>query len=348
MMEYLTLGKQDPDFDAYLMGSFSGTHRALPVESYHVATPRERVTFRLVPLEKLSRPPWWMVYFLSCRPALMPLTLGPALAAWLEGQAGDGLKLVLVLAGLFFTHAAVMMFLDVQDHIHGGDRANRQRGSQVIQRGWVTAQAMKWWALLNLALALCVSAYILVQAPLALLGVCVGALVLMGGIAQGWGARFGICDLALVLLFGPLLTAGTALAVSGRVDITNLSLGLALGLMTLWVFQVRQLENLFRSKGATFRTFLGQLSFDRVKWVCLLEAGAIACAQGLVAWNLRGSWVTLMGLVLFAGPMVLASSRIFRAASPLSSSLVQMSRWAEISHVSLLVWWMVTLGVAWL
>src|SRR5216683_2002056 len=83
-MKFITLTKNDPDFDSYLLGTFSQTERALPVETYHPQTARERVTFRLVPVEKVGAPSWWKIYFWSCRPELLGLTMGPAMAAFLN------------------------------------------------------------------------------------------------------------------------------------------------------------------------------------------------------------------------------------------------------------------------
>ncbi len=155
--EFITLTKNDPEFESYLLGTFSRSHRALPVETYHAATARERVTFRVLPIEEVKAPAWWKVYFLSSRPELFGLTLGPAMAAWLM-HADDFSEWTrwpswFAMIGLYFMHTAVFLLNDVQDHLRGFDRLNHKRGSQVIQRGWVTARAMNRWAGVNAGLA---------------------------------------------------------------------------------------------------------------------------------------------------------------------------------------------------
>lgn len=112
-MEYITLTKTDPEFESYLLGNFSQTHRALPVETFHAQTPRERVTFRLVPREKVAAPKWWKVYFWSCRPELLGLTMGPAIVAWLSHHEKLGAWTKwpswFALLGVFFTHGCFYM-----------------------------------------------------------------------------------------------------------------------------------------------------------------------------------------------------------------------------------------------
>src|SRR5882762_8431299 len=74
---FVTLTPDDPDYRQYLLGHFSNSLRALPVESFSQHSRRERVTFRLVPVEEIQKPAWWKIYFKACRPELLGLTLGP-------------------------------------------------------------------------------------------------------------------------------------------------------------------------------------------------------------------------------------------------------------------------------
>jgi 1,4-dihydroxy-2-naphthoate octaprenyltransferase len=350
--EFITLTRDDPEFERYLWGTFSRTERALPVETYHARTYRERVTFRIVPVGELGTPPWWRVYFRSCRPDLAALTLGPAMAAWLNHRYSlpewSKWPSWFALAGILFLHTAVFLFTDVQDHLRGADRLNRRRGSQVIQKGWVSAAAMRRWAVVNLLLAVVFGVPAFLNAPLRLTVICLSAAAALAVIVRNLGARRGLCDLALLLLFGPLLTMGIALASFGRADVSDALLGFAFGAMTLWVFQVRQFENLFRSKPEEFRTFLGHAGFDPARWICVIEGFVLLALQPLAAVFLRVPLVFLMALPLVSVPSVLLINRIYKAASPLSSTLVNSSRWALGSHLAWTLWWLAALGSAWL
>ena len=351
-MELITLTKDDPEFESYLLGTFSNEHRAIPVETYHAATPRERITFRVIPKEKVGAPHWVKIYFRSCRPELLGLTMGPAVAAWLNHSHSLNewarIPSWLALIGLFFLHTAVFIFNDVQDHIHGLDRLNRRRGSQVIQKGWVTAAEMKRWALINGALALIFGLPSFLNAPSELLVVCALAAVSILVITKNVGTRWGLCDLALMAIFGPLITMGIALASFGESNLQDIALGLALGALALWVFQTRQFEDLFRSKPTSFRTFLGFLNFDRAHQVVVVEGMLLLFIQPVVALVLRLPLIFLAFSPVVSIPLILTVQRFLKANSPLSSSLVNSSKYALASHFTWAGWWILSLGVTWL
>ena len=348
--EFITLTKNDPDFDSYLMGTFSRTHRALPVETYHAATARERVTFRVLPVERVAAPAWWRVYFWSARPELLGLTVGPAVAAWLGhvDTTWNRWPSWFALLGLFFLHTAVFLLNDVQDHVRGFDRLNHRRGSRVIQKGWVTARAMTSWAWVNLGLAVLFGVPAFLNAPLELAVVCALAGGALLTVITKFGVRWGLCDLALVLLFGPLLASGIALASFGEMFPQDAILGLAFGTLTVWVFQVRQFEDLFRARTENFRTFLGYLSFDQARRIAIAEGILLLLIQPAAAVALRLPLIFLVLAPLVSVPLVLTVQRFLRAASPLSSTLVGSSRWALASHLAWTAWWVLALGVAWL
>jgi 1,4-dihydroxy-2-naphthoate octaprenyltransferase len=350
--EFVTLTKTDPDFDSYLLGTFSSTHRALPVETYHAATARERVTFRVLPLEQVGAPVWWIVYFWCSRPELAGLTLGPAMAAWLlhVNSLHEWTKWPswFAMIGLFFLHTSVFLLNDVQDHMRGFDRLNHRRGSQVIQKGWVTGQAMYRWAWVNLVLAILFGVPAFFNAPFELALVCLAAALCLVLVITKSGVRIGACDLALVLLFGPLLVIGIALASFGESYPQDIILGLAFGVLTLWVFQVRQFEDLFRARSENFRTFLGHLSFDQARKIVIGEGLLLLAIQPAAGYVLGVPILFLVISPLVSVPLIFTLQRFLKAASPLSSSLVGSSKWALASHLSWTLWWVLALGVAWL
>ena len=355
-MEFVTLAKDDPDFEPYLLGTFSKTERALPIETNGVQTnrpptTRERVTFRVVPLATIKVPPWWIIYAAAVRPELIALTLGPAVATWLNHRGAPAWthwSAWTALFGVFFLHVATFVYNDVVDHVRGADRLNRRRGSRVIQNGWTTAADMKKWAKLNLALAIGCGFPTFVNAPLELLGITAAAALALVALLTNFGTRRGVCDLSLIALFGPLLTCGMAYASFGAADVSDVALGLTFGLITLWVFQVRQFENLFRAKPEAFRTFLGYLNFDGARLTVVVEGLLLLGLMPAAAVIVRVPLVFFLLLPIFGLPLILRVSRIYRAASPLSSDLIHSSRWALAAHFSFTVWWLVALGSTWL
>lgn len=349
-MEYLTLTRNDSEFESYLLGTFAKDRRAIPVETYEGSV--ERVTFRIVPVDKLGVPLWWKVYFKSCRPELASLTLGPAASAWLNHYSPNAQwtrwPSWFALLGIFFLHTAAFLYNDFQGHVQGVDRINRQRGSQVIQKGWVTAAAVRRWAWVNAALALLFGLPAFLNAPLELAAVCIFAGTALAVISQSWGKRWGLCDLALLALFGPLLTCGIALASFAQFNQGDIWLGLAYGLLTVWVFHVRQFGSMFRSKPESFRTFLAYRTFDFARLLVVAEAYLAMAVQLAVAVWLRVP-LLFLGLFLLAGwPLNLTVLRLWRAESPLASPLVDVARWALLSHMAWSLWWMLALGAKWL
>lgn len=351
-MEYVTLTRQDPEFKSYLLGTFSSDQRALPVETYSPDTARERVTFQLVDVDRIGVPPWWRIYFRSCRPELLVLTLGPAVAAWLNHRdsfsrwtAWSSLASVL---GVLFLHTAMFLFNDVQDHLRGGDRVNRRRGSRVIQKGWVPAYLMRRWAWVNFALAAGFAIPAFVGAPWPLAGIGGAAGVALFIFQRNFGTRFGFCDLALLLLFGPLLTMGTALASFGVTGWRDAALGFAFGSSTLWTFQVRQFGDLFRSRPQDFHTFLAFFGFDRARAMALVEGFLLLAIYPLVALVLRLPIFTMALIPLMCLPLIITLHRLHKSASPLSSDMVGLRQSAVLSHLVITFWWVAALGVTWL
>lgn len=351
-MEYITLTKGDPEFESYLLGTFSDEKRAIPVETFEGHHSGERVTFRIVSVKDLDVPSWWQVYFRSCRPELLPLTMGPAMAAWLNHYAALALWTKwpswFALIGVFFLHTAAFLYNDFQDHIQGVDRLNRNRGSQVIQRGWVTAAALKKWSWVNAVLALVFGVPAFFNAPVDLFIVCLLSVAALYVIGKNIGRRFGLCDLALWLVFGPLLTCGIALASFARFNMADLFLGCALGALTLWVFHLRQFEYLFRSRPEMFHTFIAYLPFDRARLLVAAEGYLVLLLQiGVGVW-LRLPLVVIAFAFLAALPLTTTTLRVWRAESPLASQLVKVSRAALASHFSWTLWWVLGLVAPWL
>ena len=58
---YKTLLKKDPEYSSYLLGTFSSSLVALPVESFGVGTDRERTTFFVQSESKIEKPLWPVV-----------------------------------------------------------------------------------------------------------------------------------------------------------------------------------------------------------------------------------------------------------------------------------------------
>ncbi len=329
---FVTVERTEKEFSQYLLGRGPDGLRAMPVESYAINSPRERGTFALIPPHAIARPPRLTRYWRALRPELLPLTLAPLIVAFAAVSALGGelvwSKTVCVVLALIALHAAAFTRNDFEDHLQGIDRIQRRRGSQVIQRGWMSALEVR-----NLSRgALLVSA--LFGLPL-LWPPSVNVLLLVGlGLAAVLGFSFagrgfknqGVGDLVVGFCMGPLLTLGVGEIFAADKALWLAGLGLPLGLGAVIVFQMRQFETILSERQSGVGTLIARLGFDRgQKWLGI-ELAALPFLAGavLVLWVvpiIAGG----VAVILLLGQLPL-QFRLKRVASPLSSALLGLAQ----------------------
>ena len=348
-MEFVTLTKNDPEFKKYLWGTFDSQKRAMTVETFHADSPRERVTFKIQWAKDLQKPSWWKIYLISARPEMWLLSLGPAVATMLVGRVWESSSALyesaFAMLALFFLHNSACLLNDVMDHIKGSDRANRRRGSQVIQKGWSTARHMFWWAIVNFALAIVLAIPALIVHPMLLLAVGGAAVFSILISLSAKGARYGLSDAAFALLYGPLIVAGMAIVQNLEPQKNLFLLAINFGWLSMWVLQARQIENLFRSVKESHRTFLGYLNFDLAKTSFLLQGAMAIFFVMATAYQLKIHWLGWALFPLAVYPMIYVLNKTHRAVSPLSSDFLRAGRSALLAHATLTVWWWFCLGI---
>ena len=82
--------------------------------------------------------------------------------------------------------------------------------------------------------------------------------------------------------------------------------------------------------------------------ICVCEGALLIVVQPLLAlaYGVPLKWLAVLPLA--SAPMILFMGNLWKAASPLSSSLVGSKRWAIGAHLSWILWWILALGAAWL
>ena len=156
---FKTLSRKDPEFLAYLDGSFSSRFCALPIRSLNVGTKAEQVTFEIIPRAGLPRPGFVRIARQLIRPTSLVFSMGPMIAVLFfcvaHGLNVDRLIGVTSFLGVVLFQIAMNLFNDYGDHMKGQDRLRPQGGSRAIQKGWVTATSVKriaWICLVGAAL----------------------------------------------------------------------------------------------------------------------------------------------------------------------------------------------------
>lgn len=226
--------------------------------------------------------------------ALVPVFLAGAWAA-LTATFSWGLFGLTALTAMLL-HVSANCFNDYFDWKSGADEANNNYflpysgGSRSIELGLTTPPKLLTIALVALALAGAAGGYLLWLRGLPLFWFG------LAGAASGFFytapplrlvARKGLGELLVALNFGPLMTAGTVLAVTGRVTLADFLIGIPLGLLTtaiLWINEFPDLES-DRATGKTNLVVVLGREKARYGFAVLLGA-AFAALIALVAAQL--------------------------------------------------------------
>jgi len=335
-MKFVTLEKSDPLFHRHLMGHLSDGEVPIPVESLHVNSNDEKVTFQILDKDKIIRPSIWIVILKVMRIDLIAFTLFPPIAvfsvALAHGQPTSQLGFVLL--SLFFLHGAVFCRNDFADHLNGVDRVNEKGGSRVIQNGWLRATSVQKLYRVLIFLAVFFAGPVLMRLPQLLwLAAIGGGLGVLGYTFLRRGLGWLAGDLSVFIALGPLLTLGANIVASKPIStVTALFLGSGFGLGVVIYLEIRHLISQVVDDTAGFRTLPVWLGFDRAKT-------AVASMFVLMGLMLVASFLTLslfwgviagsLYIVLMAG-MALRTKEI---SSPLSSVLPTLLKEATLMHI---------------
>ena len=317
-----------------------------------------------------SRPRPLRAWWLAARPktlsgALVPVVTGAALAfvtthgeipILLHGRA----PIAALLCGLF---AALMQIAsnfinDLIDFRRGDDRDDRLGPERACAQGWISPRAMTWGIVVVLALAgltgLGLTAILLCALPIPPLHLLAG-LFLTGAACMGAAllytthlSRRAMGDLLVFLFFGIVPVVGTFFALTGKITLPALLLGLGVGAMVdtlLVVNNIRDIDNDRRSGKRTLIVLIGREAGHRL--YLLLGLIAVACAYAAVLFTATlfptPLWKLGLGLLFFAAFFVghALSSRQF-AQMPAGR---EMNRMLGITSSNMLRFAMVTVAV---
>ncbi|MCB0393107.1 MAG: prenyltransferase [Bdellovibrionales bacterium] len=271
--EFVTVKKSDSQFLKYLDGSFSKEHRAIPEQSLNINTSREQITFRVMPKSAILTPNLFVMLIRLFRLEWLSLSVGPVLVTYSylfhKGFEIDHLNSVLSLLAILLFHGGVFALNDYKDHIQGVDRINFKGGSQVIQKGWLSAQTVQRLGIMLCGFGAVIGAFFVIQQPFFLISAALFlAVSVMAYSFWGNGLKtLGFGEMISFFCFGPLLTYGFS-----RVSVMDhtwqvVALGIPFGHLAALSLQVRHLENLMSDDQFRVTTLGVRLGFDRYKRV---------------------------------------------------------------------------------
>ncbi len=341
--EFKTLGHQDPQFEAYLLGTFSKERMAVPVRTLNVRSLKEEVTFELIDKKNIKSPAFALVLLKLLRPQTLTFSVGTIVVAYstalkLHLPIELGLSLMTLSAVLFF-HAAINLLNDFYDHMKGHDRMNPNGGSRVIQRAWISAHLVQKLGFGFLFLSLLLGIPVVLQHSSVVI-----ALAIVSGLA---GLEFsthklgfknlGLGEYLVFFLTGPFLTCGFIWATSGVFSWQMIFLGLVFGFVSLFFYHVSNIENILTDAQGGRRTWAVFLGIDRSKQMLWVLAGLVSLSYFSFVLSLSDKRSTLIFSLLFliiAANMILICLRANQSNSPLSSDL------ESLRHRSLRLHWL--------
>ncbi|KHD89704.1 MAG: 1,4-dihydroxy-2-naphthoate octaprenyltransferase [Bdellovibrio sp. ArHS] len=269
MSELITLSKNSPEFESYLLGTFSKEQRALPVQTLNVNSASETVTFRVLPLASIQKPSWLIVLLQTFKARSFLLILAPLFLVLTKNivfrTVVDPITTIIATVGVILAFIAVNLRNDYMDHMKGVDRVLERSGSRSIQNGWVTAAQVKSYSTVLLTLAILCALPIIFAFP-EVAGVIFLSLVvgLWAQFKKQNSFKYQIGgEFALFLMLGPLLTVGYQLAMGAGFDWESVWLGCVWGWLVLFVVQLKNFMNIFASAQAGFTNTVNWLGFDK-------------------------------------------------------------------------------------
>lgn len=287
MSQLITLRRSDPDFQKYLLGTFSKSERAIPVQSLNVNSNQEIVTFRIEDIKNISFPSAFslVAQILKLKSfILVALPLFLILSKNFFDESGfDGLLALLSALGALSLHAAVNLRNDYQDHLRGLDRVHPRSGSRVIQSGWLSAQQVLWLSrffffagiFLGLPAIFVFPELLGIIAVLAILGIVAISSYKMGIKYRRWA------EFMAFFLLGPLLTVGFQIAIGGGFDVESVLIGISTGWMAVFVLHLKNFEQIMVNSQAGFNNTISWLGFEGAKKFLLFS------------WSVGVSWILL-------------------------------------------------------
>lgn len=179
-------------------------------------------------------------WLIATRAAVLVMTVIPGIIAgvWAYRDGAFDLGLcVWVTLGLVMAHATNNILNDLTDYVRGVDKGNyfrAQYGVQPLEHGLMTIRQSLTYAAVTGAIALAIGGYLVYERgtiPLILMGV--GAFFVL---FYTWPLKYiGLGEVAVLLVWGPLMTGGAYYVIVGRWSwtVTLLSLPYALGPTTV-------------------------------------------------------------------------------------------------------------------
>jgi len=273
---------------------------------------------------RLTKPQWRATrpavrFLIATRTPVLVMTfasaaLGGALAWW--RGAADGLGWSLAVLGLLLAHATNNLLNDLTDSLIGIDRGDYFRtryGTHVLEHGLMSVRALGGLTALTGGAALAIGLYLCTRVgPAVLWPLGAGAFFL---VCYTYPLkRLGLGEVAVLLVWGPLMTGGAYLVASHACSASAAWVGAVAGLVPTAVIFGKHLDKIEFDAARGIRTLPVRLGARRTRAVLVaLLALPYPCIAGLVA---TGGLPWSASIVLLALPTTVRAIRACRENAP--------------------------------
>lgn len=347
MSQLITLKKNDAQFLQYLRGTFADDKRALPVQSLNVDSENEQIVFRVVDQKEIVQPSFLKKWAAVLRLRSIPMVGIPLL--WilvknlLDETAANSWIGVSAGLGIVSCFVGVNLLQDYIDHMKGLDRVLSNAGHQAIQKGWVAAWTVQWWAWGYLVLGLLLGLPALItRDPL----IWVAAIAVSGGLGLV-KAKKGLkltrwSEFFAFFLLGPLLTLGFQLALGGSFDLEVIYIGVLAGWFAAFQLHIKNFCYYFENTQISYQSSISSLGFDTAK-VFLLIWWMVFCAMLLAYYYMFSNTLWLAtALILLALLNVMLLKNFKQLKSPVGSSVNQLKVSSQVLVFAVYSFWFVS------
>jgi 1,4-dihydroxy-2-naphthoate polyprenyltransferase len=267
----ITLKKTNVDFNRYLMGTFSETEVAIPIQSLNLGTQNETVTFEIVPLDQIQRPNYFLYWLHLIKLKSFLFFLLPLFAVltknYVDDSLRDPLSLLFTIIGGVLIFAGFNIRQDVNDHVSGFDRVFSPSVPKPILRGWITASEASFlsWFLIGLGVLICIPSFLL-QQELIRVAIVLSLIFIVARFAfrNSFKTR-EVGEVAMFLLAGPGICSAFQVALGSGVDTEILAFGVLWGFAVLFLVHLNNFVYLMESEKFGLENAMIKYGFDQSK-----------------------------------------------------------------------------------
>jgi 1,4-dihydroxy-2-naphthoate octaprenyltransferase len=278
----------------------------------------------LVTIQRVDKAGWQRLdlvsrWLIASRASVLVITfISVAIAGLLALRAGhlDPLLWVLSAAALLLAHATNNLLNDLTDHVKGVDRNNYFRaiyGPHALEHQLLTVRGLIAYAAASGLVALAIGAYLVsVRGPLALALMAAGVFFVL---FYTYPLKYvGLGELAVLLVWGPLMIGGTYFVVTGAWDWEVALVGLPYALGATTVIFGKHIDKLEDDRARGIHTLPVIIGERAARWIL---SAMIVLMYATVAYLVVTGFLTpVVLIVLIALPRARRALAAFAKPRP--------------------------------